>query len=80
MSSTCPNLSGAGETRAPWLAHYPEFVPTSLEYPDQPLWWLLEESARNFPDRVACHYYEQQVTYRELFDSARRALDEVMQS
>ncbi len=75
MSSSCPNLPGQEGMQAPWLAHYPECVPATLDYPQQPLWWLLEEAARNFPDRVACHYYRQQVKYSELFDAARRTAE-----
>lgn len=57
----------------PWLASYPELVPPTLQYPDQPVWWLLEQAAREFPERIACHYYHQQLTYEELWQAARRA-------
>jgi len=56
----------------PWLENYPDGVPTTLEYPTQPLWWLLQTAADEFPDRIACNYYDQTLTYKELFDSARR--------
>jgi long-chain acyl-CoA synthetase len=57
---------------APWLEHYPDCVPHSLTYPDHPTWWLLAESARNFADRVAVHYFHERITYAELFANARR--------
>ncbi|MBY0513553.1 MAG: long-chain fatty acid--CoA ligase [Gemmataceae bacterium] len=57
---------------APWTAHYPAGVPGHLDYPAEPVFWLLEETARRAPDRVACRYYRQQVTYAELLDRARR--------
>ena len=36
-----------------WLKHYDAGVPTTLEYPKIPLFRLLEESARRFPNRPA---------------------------
>jgi long-chain acyl-CoA synthetase len=55
----------------PWQRHYPKCVPGSLEYPREPLGWLLDQAAADFPDRVACRYYDQQVSYRELMSQAR---------
>ena len=60
------------ETSRPWLAHYPSIVPQTLQYPDLPAWGILNATAEKYPDRTACHYYRQAVTYRELFESARR--------
>lgn len=60
------------ETSRPWLAHYPSIVPQTLQYPDLPAWGILNATAEKYPDRTACHYYRQSVTYRELFESARR--------
>src|SRR5262249_46278788 len=56
----------------PWQAHYPEDVPLHLDYPPEPLGWLLEQAAARFPDRVAVRYYSQQITYAELLSQARR--------
>jgi len=61
-----------GEAPAPWLDHYPDWVDSHLDIPQQPVWWLLEETARNFPDRIACHYYDQTLTYAELLRASRR--------
>lgn len=57
---------------APWLDHYPEGVPASLEYPQIPAWGFLERTAADYGDRVACHYYNQRMTYAELFAAARQ--------
>ena len=57
----------------PWAAHYPEGVPGHIDYPAEPAYWLLEEAARRTPDRVACRYYHQELTYGHLLDEARRA-------
>jgi long-chain acyl-CoA synthetase len=62
-----------GRKRQPaWIDRYPPGVPCSLEYPPEPLYWLLEHAAARFPNRVACCYYEQRLTYSELLVQARR--------
>lgn len=55
-----------------WLKNYAECVAPRLEYPAEPVWWLLKRAAHEHPDRVACCYYEQRLTYAELFAAARR--------
>jgi long-chain acyl-CoA synthetase len=60
------------QSEAPWLRNYPSCVPANLEYPAIPAWGLLERSAQNHPDRTACIYYKQQLSYRQLSDEARR--------
>jgi long-chain acyl-CoA synthetase len=55
-----------------WVAHYPKGVPEHLEYPDEPLPWLLEQAARSAPSRVACRFFRQQLTYEQLLDRSRR--------
>ena len=37
----------------PWHGVWPAHVPRSLTYPSVPAWWLLEDSASRFADRVA---------------------------
>ncbi len=56
----------------PWLDHYPKIVPRTLDYPELYAWGLLERTASRHPDRIACHYYKQTVTYRELSENAHR--------
>jgi len=56
----------------PWLDHYPDVVPKTLDYPELYAWGLLERTASRHPDRIACHYYKQTVTYRELSENAHR--------
>jgi long-chain acyl-CoA synthetase len=61
-----------GRKKRPWDDHYPAGVPLHLEYPREPLGWLLEDAARRFPNRVACHYYSQELTYADLLSQSRR--------
>jgi long-chain acyl-CoA synthetase len=60
---------------APWTARYAQGVPARLNYPEGPTFWLLEETARRTPERHACRYFEQTLTYQQLWEQARRAAD-----
>jgi long-chain acyl-CoA synthetase len=72
MTTTLDRDTVTTTTPKPWLAHYPACVPKSLTYARLPAWNLLRETAERFPDRVACHYYEEQLTYAELETRAKR--------
>jgi long-chain acyl-CoA synthetase len=61
------------ESTPPWVAHYPFCIPAHLDYPEEPVWWLLERAAEQFPQRIACRYYKETLTYTELTTLARRA-------
>lgn len=56
----------------PWLARYPAKVSATLSYPDFPAWGFLANTAATYPDRIACHYYKQQLTFAEVAEQARR--------
>ena len=61
----------------PWLESYPPDVPHSLEpYPEKPLWSLLEDTARRFPDAPAVVFpvapMAKRLTYRQLVAEAER--------
>jgi len=58
--------------RYPWAAHYPSDVPLHLDYPAEPLHWLLEEAVRKVPDRIACRHRRETLTYAELLAKSRR--------
>src|SRR5579872_4233022 len=66
------NLWPFGRQRRPWHEHYPAGVPVRLDYPREPLPWLLEQAAARYPDRVALRYYSQRITYAELLSQGRR--------
>jgi len=52
--------------KKPWLKYYEKGVPASLKYPDQPLNWFLEESAKKHPDHAAIYYFDEKITFKEL--------------
>jgi long-chain acyl-CoA synthetase len=65
------------ERERPWLKSYPPDVPHSLEpYPEHPVWWLLEESARKHPDSLALVFpvapMARRLTYRQLKEEAEQ--------
>ena len=66
------NLQTYDASDMPWLDHYPKIVPRTLDYPELYAWGLLERTASRHPDRIACHYYKQTVTYRKLSENAHR--------
>ncbi|MGQ0634513.1 MAG: AMP-binding protein [Planctomycetaceae bacterium] len=73
-------LSQLERQNALWLEHYPAHVPLQLDYPREPLGWLLEQAASRFPNRIACHYYGQQVTYAQLSAQARGLASRLIQA
>jgi long-chain acyl-CoA synthetase len=55
-----------------WLKHYPEGVRNHLEYPQVPLFRLLEESAARNPDSIATRFYGHTLTYRQLMGAVNQ--------
>ncbi len=66
----------------PWLGHYDQGVPGTLTYPDVPLFGLLEESARRFPNHPAIIFagpnFSATITYRRLDALANRFANALM--
>ncbi len=56
----------------PWLAHYDKGVPSTIEYPQQPLYYFLEESARKYPDRACTIFKGAVITYKEMNEGSDR--------
>ncbi len=50
----------------PWLAYYDEGVPHHIDYPEVPLTFLLEESARKYPESPCTIFKGARITYREM--------------
>ena len=66
-------------TEKPWFKHYDKGVPTSLTYPDKPLFAFLEESAAKYPDKPAIHFKpshqgfaKSMLTYRQVNELSDR--------
>ena len=56
----------------PWFAHYDQWIPRTLEYPEVALQHFLSASATKCPDRDAIIFYGGRLTYRELDEGADR--------
>ncbi|RJP54821.1 MAG: long-chain fatty acid--CoA ligase [Anaerolineaceae bacterium] len=49
-----------------WQAHYDKGVPTTIEYPNVPLFHFLEDAARKYPDRACTIFKGAVITYKEM--------------
>ncbi len=56
----------------PWLKFYDEGVPHSIDYPRMPIYRILDDTAKMFPDRTASIFYGKKLTYRELKEFSDR--------
>ncbi len=50
----------------PWLANWPTDVPQKLKYPKIPLFEILRETAKKYPQRIALSYFDKEIAYLEL--------------
>jgi long-chain acyl-CoA synthetase len=58
-------MEGEMEDR-PWLKHYDEGVPSTIDYPDVPLFFFLEDAARRYPDSTCTIFKGARISYREM--------------
>ncbi|MDY6863011.1 MAG: long-chain fatty acid--CoA ligase [Thermodesulfobacteriota bacterium] len=49
-----------------WHNSYPFEIPPKIDYHREPLFSFLENSANNFPDKIAVRYYGLKLSYRKL--------------
>ncbi|MBI2757178.1 MAG: long-chain fatty acid--CoA ligase [Chloroflexi bacterium] len=56
----------------PWTAHYDKGVPSTIDYPKEPLFYFLEESARKYPGRACTIFKGAVITYKEMNESSDR--------
>jgi long-chain acyl-CoA synthetase len=50
----------------PWLSHYDKGVPESINYPNAPLYYFLEEAARKYPDRPCTIFKGAVISYKKM--------------
>jgi long-chain acyl-CoA synthetase len=55
-----------------WLKHYDEGVRPNIDYPEIPLYQLLEDTAKKYPDKTALIFFGKKITYRELDEMSDR--------
>jgi len=56
----------------PWLQHYPDGVPTTINYREAPLYAILEDAAAAHPDLPAIRFYATRLNYGQLWTQAQR--------
>ncbi|MBL4951186.1 AMP-binding protein [Neobacillus sp. OS1-32] len=54
----------------PWLKLYPKEIPATIEYSSDPIQTYLENSAANYPDKVAIHFMGKELTFKQLHEEA----------
>ena len=50
----------------PWHDYYDEGIPTSLSYPEVPIFHFLEDSAKNYPDKPCTIFKGAEISYKEM--------------
>jgi long-chain acyl-CoA synthetase len=61
----------------PWVRHYEQGVPAHISVPDQPLTWLLDDTASRYPDHTAFIYYGTRLTYAQFSRYTQRFASEL---
>jgi long-chain acyl-CoA synthetase len=56
----------------PWLAHYPQAVPPTIEIPPKSVPQVFDEATERDPGRAAVVFYGRTLSYRELRDATDR--------
>ncbi len=56
----------------PWIAHYDKGVPATMDYPKEPLFHFLEESAQKYPDRACTIFKGAVISYKEMNEQSDR--------
>ena len=66
-----PELESPYDAR-PWLASYPDGVPSDFDFPSVPVTRLLDDAAASFPTSTAVSFLGSRLTYRALVDQVDR--------
>ncbi|MEM2070234.1 MAG: long-chain fatty acid--CoA ligase [Archaeoglobaceae archaeon] len=57
-----------------WLKKYDSGVPASIDYPEIPMHRIYENTAKKYPDKVACDFLGTTYTYKQLIDGGQKVL------
>jgi long-chain acyl-CoA synthetase len=53
-------------SKHPWIEHYDKGVPATLDYPKEPLFCFLQQSARKYPDRTCTIFKGAAISFKEM--------------
>src|SRR5699024_8859328 len=56
----------------PWLNHYPDEIPKTIDYDEIPLYDFLLNTAEKSPDKIALHFLGKNMTYKQLLKEAKQ--------
>lgn len=56
----------------PWFKNYPEEIPASIDYVEQPLYQFLIDSAERIGDKKALHFLGKELTFKQLLSEAKK--------
>lgn len=56
----------------PWIRHYPEEIPTTLQYDEVPLYQFLLESGKLHTEKKALHFMGKEISFGELLKQAKQ--------
>ena len=56
----------------PWIAHYDKGVPATLDYPEEPLFHFLDNSANLYPDRACTIFKGAVISFKEMNELSDR--------
>ena len=59
-------VATADSAARPWLAQYPQGVPTTLTYPEKTMPQILSETAARYPERTAAAFFDASMSYADL--------------
>lgn len=54
----------------PWLKHYPDYIPHTIDYPQLALQDFLKNAAKKCPNNVAVHFMGTDLTYQYVYDAS----------
>src|SRR5690625_909175 len=60
------------DTNRPWLAHYPDEIPATLNYSKVPLYHFLLESGEQLAEKKALHFLGKEMSFSEIVKEAKQ--------
>jgi len=55
------------ESQKPWLQYYPNDIPHHINIDEKPLFYYLQQTAKEFPTKTAIHFLGKELSYTELY-------------
>ncbi|MDW7673656.1 MAG: long-chain fatty acid--CoA ligase [Bacillota bacterium] len=60
------------DSNRPWFSVYPENVPTHIDFPEIPLYSLLDQSTEKYPNNTALIFMGKKTSYQELSEQVNK--------